>query len=64
VAAPKFLRRVARKLKRLQQALFRKTKDSNRRKKAVVNLPAPRGEAVTHPDVACSTRSVKGISIL
>ena len=25
---------------------------------------APRGEAVTHPDVACSTRSVEGISVL
>jgi putative transposase len=27
-------------------------------------VPAPRGEAVTHPDVACSTRSVEGISVL
>lgn len=36
VAAPKFLRRAARKLKRLQQALSRKTKGSNRRRKAVV----------------------------
>ncbi|SCE93109.1 putative transposase [Micromonospora haikouensis] len=27
-------------------------------------VPAPRGEAVTHPDAACSTRSVEGISIL
>ena len=25
---------------------------------------APRGEAVTHPDAACSTRSVEGISVL
>ena len=38
VAAPKFLRRAARKLKRLQQALSRKTKGSNRRKKAVVRI--------------------------
>jgi putative transposase len=36
IAAPKFLRRAARKLKRLQQDLSRKTKGSNRRKKAVV----------------------------
>ncbi|WP_344922602.1 transposase, partial [Plantactinospora mayteni] len=35
VAAPKFLRRAARKLKRLQQALSRKQKGSNNRKKAV-----------------------------
>ena len=27
-------------------------------------MVAPRGEAVTHPDVACSTRSVEGISVL
>lgn len=27
-------------------------------------VPAPRGEAVTHPDAACSTRSVEGISVL
>ncbi|MGW4946778.1 RNA-guided endonuclease InsQ/TnpB family protein, partial [Actinoplanes sp. NPDC004185] len=27
-------------------------------------VPAPRGEAVTHPDVACYTRSVEGISVL
>ncbi|WP_203685237.1 RNA-guided endonuclease InsQ/TnpB family protein [Actinoplanes siamensis] len=27
-------------------------------------VPAPRSEAVTHPDAACSTRSVKGISVL
>jgi putative transposase len=26
-------------------------------------VPAPRGEAVTHPNVACSTRSVEGISV-
>ncbi|MEU4681116.1 transposase [Micromonospora sp. NPDC023737] len=26
-------------------------------------VPAPRGEAVTHPDAACSTRSVEGISV-
>jgi putative transposase len=38
VAAPKFLRRAAGKLKRLQQDLSRKTKGSNRRKKAVVKV--------------------------
>ncbi|MEV4813120.1 RNA-guided endonuclease InsQ/TnpB family protein [Micromonospora avicenniae] len=38
IAAPKFLRRTARKLKRLQQALSRKQKGSNRRKKAVVTV--------------------------
>ncbi|MCM4084785.1 RNA-guided endonuclease InsQ/TnpB family protein [Paractinoplanes hotanensis] len=38
VTAPKFLRRAARKLKRLQQALSRKTKGSNRRKKAVMQV--------------------------
>jgi putative transposase len=26
-------------------------------------MPAPRGEAVTHPDAACPTRSVEGISV-
>jgi putative transposase len=38
VTAPKFLRRAARKLKRLQQALSRKTRGSNNRKKAVVQV--------------------------
>ena len=38
VTAPKFLRRAARKLRRLQQDLSRKTKGSNRRKKAVVKV--------------------------
>nr|WP_264653298.1 transposase [Actinoplanes cyaneus] len=38
VTAPKFWRRAARKLKRLQQALSRKQKGSNRRKKAVVQV--------------------------
>jgi hypothetical protein len=38
VTAPKFLRQAARKLKRLRQALSRKTKGSNRRKKAVVKV--------------------------
>jgi putative transposase len=38
VTAPKFLRRAARKLKRLQQGLSRKTKGSNRRRKAVVKV--------------------------
>jgi len=27
-------------------------------------VPAPRSEAVTHPDTACSPRSVQGISVL
>nr|MDT0659865.1 transposase [Micromonospora sp. DSM 115978] len=35
ITAPKFLRRAARKLRRLQQDLSRKTKGSNRREKAV-----------------------------
>jgi putative transposase len=38
VAAPKFLRRAARKLKRLQQALSRKQRGSQNRKKAVVKV--------------------------
>ncbi|MFI7436983.1 RNA-guided endonuclease InsQ/TnpB family protein [Micromonospora haikouensis] len=38
VAAPKFLRRAARKLKRLQQALSRKQKGSANREKAVVQV--------------------------
>ncbi len=38
VTAPKFLRRTARKLKRLQQDLSRKTTGSNRRTKAVTKL--------------------------
>ncbi|MFU8872069.1 RNA-guided endonuclease InsQ/TnpB family protein [Micromonospora sp. SL4-19] len=38
IAAPKFLRRTARKLKRLQQDLSRKTTGSNNRKKAVVKV--------------------------
>jgi putative transposase len=38
VSAPKFLRRAARKLRRLQQDLSRKTKRSNRRKRAVVRV--------------------------
>ncbi|MET7751428.1 transposase [Micromonospora sp. NPDC005367] len=38
VAAPKFLRRAARKLKRLQQALSRKRRGSQNRKKAVVKV--------------------------
>ncbi|WP_422769810.1 RNA-guided endonuclease InsQ/TnpB family protein [Plantactinospora sp. WMMC1484] len=38
ITAPKFLRRAARKLKRLQQDLSRKTRGSNRRKKAVVKV--------------------------
>ena len=27
-------------------------------------MPAPRGETVTHPDAACSTRGVEGIYVL
>jgi putative transposase len=38
VTAPKFLRRAARKLRKLQQALARKSKGSNNRKKAVVKV--------------------------
>jgi putative transposase len=38
VAAPQFLRRAARKLKRLHQDLSRKTKGSNNRTKAVVKV--------------------------
>ncbi|MEO3930905.1 transposase [Micromonosporaceae bacterium B7E4] len=38
VAAPKFLRRAARKLKRLQQALSRKQRGSKNRRKAVVKV--------------------------
>ncbi|MEV0155881.1 transposase [Micromonospora sp. NPDC050686] len=38
LAAPKFLRRAARKLKRLQQDLSRKQRGSNNRKKAVVKV--------------------------
>ncbi|MDG4764244.1 transposase [Solwaraspora sp. WMMD406] len=38
VTAPKFLRRAARKLKRLQQALSRKQRGSNRRRKAVIEV--------------------------
>ncbi|MDW5323080.1 transposase [Plantactinospora sp. KLBMP9567] len=121
VAAPKFLRRAARKFKRLQQALSRKQKGSANRyfpstrmcsqcgrihEKMALNvrawgcpcgaahdrdvnaasnvlaagradnsndrgarvrppaMVAPRGEAVTHPDAACSTRSVEGIPVL
>ncbi|MEU8087099.1 transposase [Micromonospora sp. NPDC049101] len=50
VTAPKFLRRAARKLKRLQQDLSRKTRGSNRRKKAVVKV------ARAHSRVADSRR--------
>ncbi|MFV2128430.1 RNA-guided endonuclease InsQ/TnpB family protein, partial [Micromonospora sp. LOL_013] len=38
VAAPRFLRRAARRFKRLQQALSRKQRGSNRRGKAVVKV--------------------------
>jgi putative transposase len=38
VAAPRFLRQAARRLRRLQKALSRKTKGSRRRLKAVVNV--------------------------
>ncbi|MEU8110877.1 transposase [Micromonospora sp. NPDC048947] len=50
VTAPKFLRRASHKLKRLQQDLSRKTKGSNRRKKAVVKV------ARAHARVADSRR--------
>jgi putative transposase len=50
VVAPKFLRRAARKLKRLQQDLSRKKPGSNRRKKAVVKV------ARTHARVADTRR--------
>ena len=43
VAAPRFLRRAARKLKRLQQALCRKQKGSANRKKAVVKVARAHG---------------------
>ena len=38
IAAPKFLRRAARKLRRLQQDLSRKQRGSQNRKKAVVKV--------------------------
>jgi putative transposase len=50
VAAPKFLRRAARKLRRLQQDLSRKQRGSNNRKKAVVKV------ARAHAKVADSRR--------
>ncbi|WP_264653282.1 RNA-guided endonuclease InsQ/TnpB family protein [Actinoplanes cyaneus] len=50
VTAPKFWRRAARKLQRLQQALSRKQKGSNRRKKAVIKV------ARAHAQVADTRR--------
>ena len=50
VTAPKFLRRAARRLRRLQQALSRKVKGGNNRKKAVVKV------ARAHAKVADSRR--------
>ncbi len=50
VAAPKFLRRAARKLKRLQQSLPRKQRGSQNRKKAVVKV------AKAHAKVADTRR--------
>ncbi|MEU4689876.1 transposase [Actinoplanes sp. NPDC023714] len=50
VTAPKFLRRAARKLKRLQQALSRKQRGSNNRKKAVTEV------AKAHAKVADTRR--------
>ncbi|GAA2647041.1 RNA-guided endonuclease InsQ/TnpB family protein [Paractinoplanes durhamensis] len=50
IATPKFLRRAARKLKRLQQALSRKQRGSQNRKKAVVKV------ARTHARVADARR--------
>ncbi|RAK30543.1 IS605 OrfB family transposase [Actinoplanes lutulentus] len=50
VTAPKFLRRTAHKLKRLQQSLSRKSPGSNRRKKAVIKV------AKAHAKVADTRR--------
>lgn len=50
IAAPKFLRRAERKLRKAQQALSRKTKGSNNRKKAVVKV------ARAHAQVADARR--------
>jgi putative transposase len=50
VTAPRFLRRAARKLRKLQQSLCRKTKGSNNRKKAVVEV------AKAHATVADARR--------
>ncbi|GAA3747694.1 RNA-guided endonuclease TnpB family protein [Plantactinospora mayteni] len=50
VAAPRFLRRAARKLKRLQQALSRKQRGSQNRRKAVVKV------ARAHAQVADTRR--------
>ncbi|PZG15513.1 transposase [Micromonospora craterilacus] len=50
VAAPKFLRRAARKLRRLQQDVSRKQRGSNNRKKAVVKV------AKAHATVADTRR--------
>ena len=50
MTAPRFLRRAARKLRRLQQDLSRKTKGSNNRKKAVVRV------AKAHAKVADTRR--------
>ncbi|MGC5023100.1 transposase, partial [Micromonospora sp. DT47] len=50
VTAPKFLRRAARKLRRLQQDLSRKRRGSNNRKKAVVKV------ATAHARVADTRR--------
>ena len=49
VAAPKFLRRAARKLKRLQQDLSRKQTGSNNRKKAVVKVARAHARVGRHP---------------
>jgi transposase len=57
VTAPKFLRRAARKLKRLHQDLSRKQRGSQNRKKAVVNLArGPRGTGAPLPGWTGSSR--------
>ena len=48
VAAPKFLRRAARKLKRLQQDLSRKQRGSQNRKKAVVKVARSEANRRSH----------------
>jgi putative transposase len=61
VAAPKFLRRAARKLKRLQQALSRKQRGSQNRKKAVVKVARAHARVRT-PGGTGSTNSRHGSS--
>ncbi|WP_406068903.1 helix-turn-helix domain-containing protein [Micromonospora sp. NBC_01638] len=51
-----------RKGRKVAPPRFRSRKDN--RQAIPASVLAPRGEAVTHPDAACSTRSVEGISVL